>query len=299
MVGTSLLNKGERSINRMASLRRILTGTALFVAACGMASADSISYGFDPVTGNFTVTQTAYVTGVLNVNTPTSLFTFGSFASLGLTGDTYVAGDSTFDYQLTNTVTAFSITNNDVNSDTVNASVVSTIGVDPGTTMSNTISTGVYNGDAKTVAEDLGIGFTGNTAGDKVFNAAGVSGQVIAGGGGNYTFPGLPVVTTLGISYFDCGSGNFGVIDCSQSIGNTEAASGFSFGTTDNQAYQESLVGSGNLNLTINATTDYAAIAEVTYEFTGNAPAPEPATYALLGSALIGLGLLRKRLTGK
>jgi len=51
----------------------------------------------------------------------------------------------------------------------------------------------------------------------------------------------------------------------------------------------------GALNLTIVATTTYSAQAEVTYEYTVPSGTPEPGTMVLLGSALVGLGVIRKR----
>jgi hypothetical protein len=289
----------------MTTLRRILIGAALAALACGIASANSITYqttyGYDPTTGNYTVTQTGTLTGVsLNVSSPTSLFSFGSFASLGIGGGaTYVNGDSTFDYEFTNSVTQFQITNNDQGTDTINASVQSLLNVDSGTTMPN--STG--SGDRKSVGVDLGFGFNVNTPLQQVLTTAqtGVGGVTLTAGQ-TYVYSPLPVVTTVGIGYNACSSfGNVEVTSgCNQNLTSSSyATTGFTYGLTDTQQFADSLVGSGLLNLNIQATTNYSAMAEVTYEYSVPPPpsgTPEPATMALMGGALIGLGLIGKRL---
>ena len=94
--------------------------------------------GLTPSTGNYTVTQTASVGPTnLNVVSPTSTFTFLDFASLGIAGATYITGDSTFDYEFTNSVNVFNVTNNDSGTDTFNASVQSLVNVDSSSTMPN------------------------------------------------------------------------------------------------------------------------------------------------------------------
>jgi hypothetical protein len=285
----------------MTTLRRILTGAALAAMAAGLASANSISYqvvyGFDPTTGYQTVTQIGTLTAVdLNVSSPESLFNFASFAGLGLGGNAnYVNGDSTFDYAFTNTVTNFQVTNNDTGTDTINAAVNSQLNVDTGTNMPNVNG----SGDRKNVGVDLGFGFTGNIPNQQVKQLVSTPvGGVTLASGQTYVYPGLPVSWTDGIGYLLC-TGSFGntqaLSGCNQNIGDTEAANGFTYGLTDSQQFGESLNGSGLLNLNIQATTTYSAEAEVTYEYSLSGT-PEPATMAVMGGALIGLGLLGKRL---
>jgi hypothetical protein len=282
----------------MNLFRRFLTGATLITALAPMASAITIiSYGFDSSTGNYTVTQTNTLgTTTLNVSSPTSLFSFGSFNSLGIAGATYAAGDSTFDYEFVNTVTAFQITNNDTttSSDMVSASVQSLVNVDTGTNMPGP-STG---GDRKNTGIGLGFGFTGSTPNQQTLTALGTPGYVAIASGATYTYPTLPATTTVGIGYANCATfGDTSATDgCSLNLNNSAyVTTGFSYGLTDNQQFADSLTGGGLLNLTIVATTTYSAQAEVTYEYTVPSGTPEPGTMVLLGSALVGLGVIRKR----
>jgi hypothetical protein len=186
----------------MILFRRILTGATLLTALAPMSCAAPIFiYGFDSSTGNYTVTQTYTLgTTLLNINSPTSLFSFGSFASLGIAGATYAAGDSTFDYEFTNTVTAFQITNNDTptSSDMVSASVQSLVDVDTGTNMPGP------RRDRKNTGIGLGFGFTGSTPNQQTLTALGTPGYVAIAGGATYMYPTLPATTTFGIGYANC-----------------------------------------------------------------------------------------------
>lgn len=284
-----------------------MTAASLVIAAAGLASADSITYGIDPSTGLYTVTQTASLSGVnLNVASPTSLFSFLSFNSLGIANGIYVGSDTTFDYELTNTLSVFSVQNLDTNTDTVNASVQSLITNDTATTLPNYPN---YTGFLQVADKDLGIPNNNNsfapigTPGTETLTLASTpNGGVSLGSQGVYTYPGLPRTTTIGIGYNNCL--NFGVVNAASGVcaavfndtGNYFLSNGFSFGTADNQQFGESLTGTGNLDLNIQATTQYTAEAEVTYEYSIASATPEPATMLLMGGALVGLGMFgRKR----
>jgi hypothetical protein len=286
----------------MNLFRRILTGATLLTAFVPLSQATVIiSYGFDSSTGNYTVTQTASLgTTTLNVSSPTSLFSFGSFGSLGIAGATYASGDSTFDYEFTNSVTAFQVTNNDTvnSSDQVNASVQSLLNVDSGTTLTNP--------NRKTVGQGLGFSFSGFTPAQQTVTAISTpGGGVTILSGQTYTYPTLPSSVTQGIGYDainlltsnPCSSfGDVSTTDgCNSGISDANAGAGFAYGLTDTQQFADSLVGGGLLNLTIVATTTYTAEAEVTYEYTVPSGTPEPGTMVLLGSALVGLGIIGKR----
>jgi hypothetical protein len=285
----------------MNLFRRILTGATLLAAFVPLSQASTIiSYGYDSHTGDYTVTQTETLGATtLNISTPTSLFAFGSFASLGIAGATYAAGNSTFDYEFTNTVTTFQFTNNDTNTDMVSASVQSLVNVDSATTMPNSPCS--VRSPSDEAYANIGLNLGACTPAQATLTAVSTPGYVTVAPGATYTYPTLPTSITVGIGYSTVGCGHsFG--DTSTTDGCNDllsdpsyATTGFSYGLTDNQQFADSLSGPGNLNLTIVATTNYSAEAEVTYEYTVPSGTPEPGTMVLLGSALVGLGVIRKR----
>lgn len=275
-------------------------------AACmsSFAMANSITYGFDSSTGLLTVTQTA--------TNPSGLgaFSFLSFAQLvandptNLGSAVYANGDSTFDFEYTTDVSAFTIQNLKGSSDTVNAQVQELFTPDGGTTMPGATGTG----DQKRTYAGVGFGYTGNTINSPlVYTASTMTGITLAANGNpgdTYTQPGLPATATFGIGYNNCSTfgdvsaGDASNLGCSILLSSTSyATSGFSFGIDGQQQTASSETGGGNSQiLSIAATSSFTSEAEVTYEYYIPSGTPEPTTMFLMGGALIGLGMLGKRL---
>ena len=169
--------------------------------------------------------------------------------------------------------------------------------VDPGTNMPNTNG----SGDRKNAGIRLASGLLvvpQRTDLDRAQHSRLSTPGYVTICGDTYIDPTVPASTTGGIGYANCT--NFGdttVGDgCALSLTSSSyIATGFSYGLTDSQQFASSISGGGLLGLTMVATTTYSAEAEVTYEYSVPSGTPEPGTMVLLGSALVGLGVIRKR----
>jgi hypothetical protein len=264
--------------------------------ASGLASANSITYGFDAATGHYTVTQTETFG-----STPltSELATFLGFSALGIGGGaTYDNGDTSLDYQFTNTVSNFTVKNTDTQTDAVNFALQSTVTGDAGTTLTNAPSQDLKNSCQSIATAGFSINLSATCA--DIFNL--VTGTQSIGAGATYTYPGTPFTVTLGISTGNgCGFGvtNNAGAGCAQHEGNDSQYSGSSsvaFGVDDGGNYTFNAANNGsNTDLTFNSTVSETAMAEITYEYTIPSGTPEPTTMALMGGALIGLGILGKR----
>lgn len=290
-----------------------------FITAVGAITSASafcstvITYGFDSTTGKDTVTQTSTLPmQSLNINSPTSLFTFQDFASLGITNGVYVAGDTTFDYQFTNQVNTFTVTNNDSTTDVVNAQIIGTLGVDSTATLPQ--GTSGANNDYINAAAALNAGFTfsgtnPNRTVNPTLDQIVTTGSQTVASGATYSYP-TPADQTFGIGSSLCTPTTFGDTQkgdgCALSLkqDTTYAGAGtVSWGLTEigSFSFAGSNSNSSNVNLTIVGNTSYGAESEITYEYSVVVPpsTPEPTTMVLFGSALVGLGLLRKRVSRK
>ena len=224
----------------MTHLRRILTGTAIFVAACGFASADSIiSYSHTTPS-----TQTAFsdTFTLPTFNIPTAVLTGITITITGSeTAEVDVFNSTTGPLGFTNASATipFSLT---VPSD-LNLVVASFSGT-------ATLASGTANPGANP--------FPGIT------NPFSHTQSVASASWSLFETP--PSGTTIGLDFIGATGTYSGTAGAGVFFGGSAVAS---------------------------------AITTITYDYVFPSGVPEPATYALMGSALVGLGLLRKRLTGK
>ncbi len=265
----------------MKNLRRILLTSAAALGIASVASANTISY----------VTTTPVNNQSTEVSYNLVLQKFDS--SLGtLTGVTiYFYG--------TETSSTLDIKNN--SGGTITADAVASVNLTSSTT-NTAFNSDRFLGENVTVfdtglATNSALGSCANSA-TPITGGANCTQVTVLGGATNHYGP-ITVANTdspYGLTTGTGSLGTFGVVKTdtnSSNILNYVGTGTFSLtGTTVNATTQSGA--GGNFQFTQIANASFTA--EVDYTYTVPTGTPEPATFALFGGALLGAGLLRKRI---
>jgi hypothetical protein len=259
----------------MTTLRRMLLTTSLAAAACGVASANSIDFLSTPTTQGPISTDFTYSLSLPKFNlagdtlTGATIYLYaqGTVTTLSLANS--ASGVETFTYQATSNVTSNS--SNSAN------------------------SADKFTGQTLDLFTDtMTLGGNATPACPAATPSAACKSVVFA--------PPSIVVSNLGLG-FATGTGGLGLDGVTKSISQADAQANYegpgTFTLGGNTKSFTSFSGGGN-NITdvIDTTAEFKA--EVDYTYTVNSGTPEPATMALLGGGLLGLGFLgRFRRKGK
>jgi len=269
----------------MTTIRRILTAAVLAATACGVASANSISY-LDSQ-------------GIVSFNTDGSYtLTLPDFNPLigTLTG-------ATIYFNGTEVVSTVSFTNTAATTQVFDSLATSNLVFGANNTAN---SADKFTGETLDLF-DTGIGpglaQLPNPQGTITLGAAG-SGACPEGtpsascNSVAYTPPNEAVSNTDAVYGLSTGTGSLGLDGTVLNITGADLLNYEGAGTFNLSGATEGLtlvLGGGN-NISYNINTQASFQAEIDYTYTIPGGAPEPATLALMGGALLGLGLLGRRI---
>jgi len=270
----------------MTTLRRFLFGAAVAALACSAASADSMYSTSALVTfatdGSYTLTMDKFDSS-LGTLTGATLYFYGAESVTDLSIVSSSSSVQTFDMVVqSNLVQNFGNTANSADKYTGEIFDIFDTGVGPGLAQFPTTPGSITLGPVGSGVCPVGTpGPTCNSV--------------------SYTPPDLTIQNIDAVYGFNVGTGLGGVTGVIKTISGsnlnnyvaTALVPTFSLtGTT----YGTFTVGGGGNNVVPVLHTNAAFRAEVDYAYTVPSATPEPATLVLMGTALAGIGLLRKRI---
>jgi hypothetical protein len=266
----------------MTTLRRMLLTTSLAAAACGVASANSIdflstpaTFGPDPTDFTYSLSLPKFDPGTGGVPlgatlTGATIYFFGSETVSTLALNNTASGVETFTY-----IASSNITSGSSNS---------------------------ANSADKFSGETLSLFSTGSiTLGGFATPACPLATPSAACSSVSYTPPAI-TVSNISPAIGPTGTGGDGLTGIVKNItgadlANYEGATTFTLGGST-KSLTTFAGGGGNIDTTENTDAEFKA--EIDYTYTVPSGTPEPATMALLGGGLLGLGFLgRLRRKGK
>jgi len=266
----------------MTILRRILTTAALAVIATGLASAniiDSLSNIVAGTGGGYTLTMNDF-------DTHNGLYTLNSVELF------FSATENITNFDLTSTETSTTATFNVATQ--TNMVETFTNSANPANRFLGETLTTFDTGIGSALGSCSSIGGPPSAIPDNC--TAIVLGPGSSYDSGPYTISNSNPADQYGLPTGTGHGGLTGVTLAGTSIGDYIGTGTFNLAASISSSQTTSEGGSGVFNAAITENGNTSFQGEVDYTYTVNSGTPEPTTMLLLGGALVGLGVVRKRL---